>query len=69
MPFICPIRGSFPIQNELMTMVRRFLRPRALAYALLLAAIPARAQDFRPAADEPVRQHLLPGRRYKIIFR
>ena len=33
-----------------MTMVRRSLRPHALAYALLLAAIPARAQEFRPAA-------------------
>ena len=26
-------------------------------------------EDFRPAADEPVRQHLMAGRRYKIIFR
>jgi 5'-nucleotidase/UDP-sugar diphosphatase len=33
-----------------MTTVRRYLAPRTLAYALLLAALPARAQDFRPAA-------------------
>lgn len=33
-----------------MTTVRRFLAPRTLAYALLLAALPARAQEFRPAA-------------------
>jgi len=33
-----------------MTTVRRFLAPRRLAYALLLAALPARAQEFRPAA-------------------
>lgn len=33
-----------------MKTVRRILRPRALAYALLLAALPAGAQEFRPAA-------------------
>lgn len=33
-----------------MTTVRRIFRPRALACALLLAALPARAQEFRPAA-------------------
>ena len=33
-----------------MTTVRRISRPRALACALLLAALPARAQEFRPAA-------------------
>lgn len=33
-----------------MKTVRRTLRPRALAYALLLAALPAGAQEFRPAA-------------------
>lgn len=33
-----------------MTTVRRYLAPRTLAYALLLAALPVRAQDFRPAA-------------------
>ncbi|WP_420125332.1 bifunctional metallophosphatase/5'-nucleotidase [Longimicrobium sp.] len=33
-----------------MTTVRRILRPRTLACALLLAALPARAQDFRAAA-------------------
>lgn len=33
-----------------MTTVRRIVRPRALACALLLAALPARAQEFRAAA-------------------
>ncbi|HYR10365.1 MAG TPA: hypothetical protein VEQ60_21500, partial [Longimicrobium sp.] len=33
-----------------MMTVRRTFRPRALAYALLLAALPARAQEFRAAA-------------------
>jgi 2',3'-cyclic-nucleotide 2'-phosphodiesterase (5'-nucleotidase family) len=33
-----------------MTTVRRTFAPRALAYALLLAALPAHAQEFRPAA-------------------
>ncbi|MBW3569590.1 MAG: 5'-nucleotidase C-terminal domain-containing protein [Gemmatimonadetes bacterium] len=33
-----------------MTTLRRIIRPRALAYALLLAALPAGAQEFRPAA-------------------
>lgn len=33
-----------------MTIHRRLAGPRRAAYALLLAALPARAQDFRPAA-------------------